>query len=107
MKSSKKTAARPDRIVLEANVEEQPTGELQLSAGFSSIESFILAASIRQRNFRGRGQTIGAGVNYSRFSRSFNISFTEAYLFDRNISGAGIDLYRRDFNSFNFPWQRS
>lgn len=93
--------SQPDRIILEANIQEQPTGELQLSAGFSSIESFILSASIRQRNFRGRGQTIGAGINYSRFSRSFNVSFTEPYLFDRNIS-TGIDIYRRDFNNFGF-----
>ncbi|HAU22773.1 MAG TPA: outer membrane protein assembly factor BamA, partial [Erythrobacter sp.] len=92
--------SQPDRIVLEANVEEQPTGELQLSAGFSSLESFILSASIRQRNFRGRGQTIGASVNYSRYSRSAQLSFTEPYLFDRNIS-AGLDVFRRDFNSFN------
>ncbi len=91
----------PDRIVLEANVEEQPTGELQFSAGFSSIEQFILAGSIRQRNFRGRGQTIGLSVNYSQFSRSAQVSFTEPYVFDRNIS-AGVDIYRRDFNSFNF-----
>ena len=91
----------PDRIVLEANVQEQPTGELQFSAGFSSIEQFILAASIRQRNFRGRGQTIGLSVNYSQFSSQAQISFTEPYVFDRNIS-AGLDIYRRDFNSFNF-----
>ena len=90
-----------DRIILEANVQEQPTGELQLSAGFSSIESFILSASIRQRNFRGRGQTVGASVNYSRFSRSAQLSFSEPYLFDRNIS-AGLDVFRRDLNSFNF-----
>ncbi|MEQ5788803.1 outer membrane protein assembly factor BamA [Erythrobacter sp. NFXS35] len=91
----------PDRIVLEANVEERPTGELQFSAGFSSIEQFILAGSIRQRNFRGRGQTVGLSVNYSQFSRSAQVSFSEPYLFDRNIS-AGVDIYRRDFNSFNF-----
>ena len=91
----------PDRIILEANVEERPTGELQFSAGFSSIEQFILAGSIRQRNFRGRGQTIGLSLNYSQFSRSAQISFQEPYMFDRNIS-AGIDIYRRDFNSFNF-----
>lgn len=96
-----KEGSRPDLIILEANVQEQATGELQLSAGFSSIESFILAGSIRQRNFRGRGQTIGASVNYSRFSRSAQLSFSEPYLFDRNIS-AGIDVYRRDLNSFNF-----
>ena len=91
----------PDRIILEANVEERPTGELQFSAGFSSIEQFILAGSIRQRNFRGRGQTIGLSVNYSQFSRSAQVSFSDPYIFDRNISG-GIDIYRRDFNSFNF-----
>lgn len=93
--------SQPDRIVLEANVQEQPTGELQLSAGFSSIERFILSASVRQRNFRGRGQTVGLSVNWSRFSRSASISFNEPYLFDRNIS-AGIDIFRREFNSFNF-----
>ncbi|MFV0643001.1 MAG: outer membrane protein assembly factor BamA [Sphingomonadaceae bacterium] len=96
-----KQGAEEDRIVLEANVEEQATGELQLSAGFSSLESFILAASIKQRNFRGRGQTVGANVNWSRYSRSAGISFTEPYVFDRNIS-FGADIYRRDLNSFNY-----
>jgi outer membrane protein insertion porin family len=98
---SQTEGSAPDRIVLEANIEELPTGELQFSAGFSSIEQFILAGSIRQRNFRGRGQTVGLSLNYSQFSRSAQISFTEPYVFDRNIS-AGIDIYRRDFNSFNF-----
>ncbi|GAB5349649.1 outer membrane protein assembly factor BamA [Alteriqipengyuania sp. 357] len=92
--------ADPDRIILEANVEEQPTGELQLSAGFSSLESFLFAGSIRQRNFRGRGQTIGLSAQVSRFSNSVNLSFSEPYMFDRNIS-LGVDLYRRDVNSFN------
>jgi outer membrane protein insertion porin family len=93
----------PDRIVLEANIEEQPTGELQLSAGFSSIEQFILAGSIRQRNFRGRGQTIGLSVNYSRYSKSANISFSEPYVFDRNIS-MGADIYHREFDNERFTF---
>ncbi len=91
----------PDRIILEANVEERPTGELSLSAGFSSIESFILQGSIRQRNFRGQGQSLTASVNYSSFSRSVELGFTEPYLFDRNISVAGR-IFRSDLNSFNF-----
>jgi len=91
----------PDRIVLQANVEEKSTGELQLSAGFSSLERFIVNASIRQRNFRGKGQELRASVNYSTFSRSVELGFTEPYLFDRNIAIGG-DIFRRDFNSFNF-----
>ena len=94
----------PDRVVLKADIEEKPTGELQLSAGFSSIESFILQASVQQRNFRGRGQTVGASVSYSRYSKSAQLSFTEPYVFDRNIS-FGADIYRRDYNNFNFSGQ--
>ena len=88
----------PDRIILQANVQEEPTGELSLSAGYSSLESFIFSASIRQNNFRGRGQTASASVNWSSYSRSGSVGFTEPYLFDKNIA-AGIDLYRQDYNN--------
>ena len=97
----RKEGSTPDRIVLETNVEEKPTGELSLSAGFSSIENFLLQGSIRQRNFRGLGQQLSASVNYSSYSKSIELGFTEPYLFDRNISVGGT-VYRRDLNSFNF-----
>ncbi len=96
-----KQGSAPDRIILEANVEEKATGELQLSAGFSSVENFILQASVRQRNFRGKGQELRASVSYSSYSQSIELGFTEPYLFDRNIA-VGVDLFRRDLNSFNF-----
>ena len=99
--TEQKQGTAPDRIILEANVEEKPTGQLQLSAGYSSLESFIFQASIEQRNFRGRGQTVGLSVDYSRYTRSVQASFTEPYLFDKNVS-FGMDIYRRDQNSFNF-----
>lgn len=97
----RKEGSAPDRIILETNVEEKPTGELSLSAGFSSIENFLLQGSIRQRNFRGLGQQLQASVNYSSYSKSVELGFTEPYLFDRNISLGG-SVYRRDLNSFNF-----
>ncbi|NWM60012.1 BamA/TamA family outer membrane protein, partial [Escherichia coli] len=76
-------------IVLKANVEERANGELTLSAGFSSLEQFILQASIRQRNFRGMGQTVSASVDYSTYSKSVELGFTEPYLFDKNIALGG------------------
>jgi outer membrane protein insertion porin family len=96
-----KPGATPDRVALEANLEEKPTGQLQLSAGYSSLESFIFQASIQQNNFRGRGETIGATVNYSAYSKAVVLNFTEPYVADRNVS-LGFDLYRRDSSSFNF-----
>jgi outer membrane protein insertion porin family len=96
-----KPGSAPDRIVLEANVEEKSTGELQLSAGYSSLERFIFNFSIRQRNFRGKGQELRASVAYSNYSKSIELGFTEPYLFDRNIALGG-DIFRKDYNSFNF-----
>ncbi len=98
---AQKQGTAPDRVVLEANVEEKSTGELQLSAGYSSLEKFIVNASIRQRNFRGKGQELRASVSYSTYSKSVELGFTEPYLFDRNIALGG-DIFRRDYNSFNY-----
>jgi outer membrane protein insertion porin family len=91
----------PDRVVLNVDVEEKSTGELQLSAGYSSLERFVISASIAQRNFMGKGQQLQAGVNYSRYSKSVQLGFTEPYLFDKQILLGG-EIFRRDYNSFNF-----
>ncbi len=90
----------PDQVVLGVDVEEKATGELQLSAGYSSLESVVLAASLSQRNFLGKGQTASAGINWSRYSRSAQLGFTEPYLFDKAILLGG-DIYRRDYSSYN------
>ena len=90
----------PDRVVLGLDVEEKSTGELQLSAGYSSLEKFIVSATIAQRNFLGKGQEVNAGVNWSRYSRSAQIGFVEPYLLDKNILLGG-EIYRRDYNSFS------
>jgi len=91
----------PDRVVLNANVEEKATGELSLSAGYSSLERFIIQAGITQRNFRGKGQELRANVDYSVYSKSVSLGFTEPYLFDKNVA-VGVDIFRRDYNSFNY-----
>jgi len=96
-----KPGSAPDRTVLEANVEEKSTGELQVSAGYSSLEKFIVDLSIRERNFMGKGQEVRAGVSYSTYSKSVELGFTEPYVFDKNIA-VGFDVFRRDYNSFNF-----
>ena len=98
---TQKPGSAPDRVVLETNVEERSTGELNLSAGFSSLERFILQASIRQRNFRGKGQELRASASLSQFSKSIELGFTEPYLFGKTIAVGG-DLFRRDLNQFNF-----
>jgi len=97
----KQTQVAPDRVALGLDVEEKSTGQLSLSAGYSSLERFILSASVEQSNFRGMGQILNAGVNWSRYSRSVQLGFTEPYFLDKPILFGG-DIYRRDYNSFNY-----
>jgi outer membrane protein insertion porin family len=48
----------------------------------------------------GKGQELNAGINYSRYSRSVQLGFSEPYLFDRQIALGG-EIYRRNSSSFN------
>jgi len=96
-----KPGSGPDRIVLEANVEDKPTGELQLSAGYSSVEEIIINGAIRQRNFRGLGQELRLSASYSQFATSIEAGFTEPYFLDRNIALGG-DVFRRDYSSYRY-----
>ena len=97
---SQKQGSSPDKVILEVPVEEKATGQLQVSAGYSSLERFIVSLSIAQSNFMGKGQEVRASVDYSIYSKSIDIGFTEPYLFDHNIAVGG-DIFRRDYNSFN------
>jgi outer membrane protein insertion porin family len=90
-----------DRVILNLDVEERSTGELQLSAGYSSLEKFILSTSVAQRNFMGKGQILQTGVSYSKYSKTIQAGFTEPYLFDKSILLGG-EIFYRDYNSFNY-----
>jgi len=96
-----KQGSAPDRVILETNLEEKSTGSLQVSAGYSSLEKFIVSAQIQQANLMGKGQEVRAGVDWSIYNKSVNLGFTEPYLFDHNIA-LGVDVFRRDYNSFNY-----
>ena len=90
----------PDRIVLGVNVEEKSTGQVSLSGGYSSLEQFVLQLAVAQQNFMGKGQTVNASINYSRYSRGVQLGFIEPYFLDKPILLGG-ELYRRDYRSFN------
>ncbi len=93
--------SRPDRIVLDVNVEEQATGELNVGAGFSSIENFIFDFSIRQRNLFGKGQDLRLGLRLSSRSQEIDLGFTEPYFLGRRIS-AGFDIFARRIDNSQF-----
>ena len=93
--------SQPDRLILDVAVEEQATGELNLGAGFSSLENFIFDFSVRQRNFQGRGQDLRLGLRLSGTRQEIDLGFTEPYFLGRRVA-AGFDIFARRIDSSNF-----
>jgi outer membrane protein insertion porin family len=82
----------PDRTGLQVKVEEQPTGELSFSAGYSSIDKLVVDLGITQRNFRGRGENVRGRISVGSLRQQIDASFTEPRWLGRDLS-AGVDLY--------------
>lgn len=83
----------PDRTVIEVEVTERSTGELSIGAGFSTADGPIGDISLRERNLLGRGQELVISGTLSGSSSQISLSFTEPYLFERDLSG-GFDIFR-------------
>ncbi|CAO3420554.1 Outer membrane protein assembly factor YaeT [Azospirillum doebereinerae] len=95
----------PDRSVVNVEVAEQSTGEISVGAGFSTSDGPLGDFSIRERNLLGRGQDLRFGATISGVRQEYDVSFTEPYFLDRDLS-AGVDVFRvrrdyQDESSFN------
>jgi outer membrane protein insertion porin family len=91
-----------EKINVNIEVQERPTGTFQVGAGFSSIENFIATAQVQQANLFGNGQSLALQAQVSGLRQLVNIRFFEPYLFDSDFSMA-LDLYDqlRIYNDFS------
>jgi outer membrane protein insertion porin family len=87
----------PDRSVINVNVSEQPTGELSVGAGFSSVDSFTVNLGISERNFRGRGQNVVARLEWGSLRQQVDFRFTEPKFLGRDLR-AGFDLFHSRYD---------
>lgn len=88
---------RPDQSILTVEVEEKATGELSFGAGISTLDGLLGDVSISERNLLGRGQSLRLRVTFSSRRQEIDLSFTEPYFLDRNLS-AGFDVFRRSID---------
>ena len=87
----------PDRSVVNVTVEEQPTGELSVGAGFSSVDSFTVNLGISERNFRGRGQNVVSRLEWGSLRQQIDFRFTEPKFLGRDVR-AGFDLFHMRYD---------
>ncbi|EJL94186.1 Beta-barrel assembly machine subunit BamA [Herbaspirillum sp. CF444] len=75
-----------DQIDVNMKVEEKPTGNIMIGAGFSQTDKLSLTGSISQENAFGSGNTVGIDINTSSRYRTIAVSQTNPYFTDDGIS---------------------
>ncbi|EMP57015.1 outer membrane protein [Marinobacter santoriniensis NKSG1] len=83
-----------DQVDVNYSVEEQPTGSLSASVGFSQSSGVILGANVSENNFFGSGKRVSFGVNVSNAVKSANVSYLDPYYTVDGVS-RGFSLFAR------------
>ena len=76
-----------ERLVdLTFNVEERPTGQASMGAGYSDRDKLVGQIGLRIPNFRGMGQNLDFSWEFGTRREQFLVGFTEPWLFDTPTS---------------------
>lgn len=87
-------AGEPDKVALDVNVKERPTGALSLGVGYSQVDKLVLSGSISQNNLFGTGNALTLAANTGKTNRLLSLSYTNPYFTPDGVS-RGFDLYYR------------
>ncbi|EGP18830.1 hypothetical protein GME_14610 [Halomonas sp. TD01] len=86
---------QPDLLDVTYNVEEQPSGSISASVGFSQSAGVIYGVGLAQNNFLGTGNRVNVGAQRSDTFTSVNFAFTDPYWTLDGIS-RGYNLFYRE-----------
>ncbi|MGI9395834.1 MAG: outer membrane protein assembly factor BamA [Boseongicola sp.] len=75
-----------DQVVVDVDVEEQPTGSLTFGGTYSTDNGFALSVGFSERNFLGRGQSLAVRVDSGSENTDSVISFREPAFLGRDLA---------------------
>src|SRR5207248_1283346 len=101
-----KTAAEANKVDVKLKLEEQNRNQLTFGAGVSEFEGVFGQLSFQTANFMGRGESLLTSVQSGSRAQNYSLSFTEPFLFDRNITG-GAQIFKTDIRYIGQFTQKS
>jgi outer membrane protein insertion porin family len=93
----------PDRVVVNVDVEDQPTGQFSVAGGYSTSDGFVAEVSLSESNFLGRGQYVRVAGSLGQYASGVEFSFTEPYFLDRRLA-AGFDLFSKQQDNTRYSY---
>ena len=88
----------PDQVVVNVDVEEQPTGSLSFGVSYSVANGTGFNIGFSESNFLGRGQSLSLSLNSGTDNQNSSFSFTEPALLGRDLSFSFGGYYRTSDN---------
>ena len=90
-----------DQVDLLVKVKEASTGTISLGGGYGSYEGLMINASISDKNLLGTGITGSFGVDVSKISQNYNLSFVNPRLWD-SLYSLGLNFYKRKYEYIDY-----
>jgi outer membrane protein insertion porin family len=75
----------PDQVIVNVDVEEQPTGSLTFGVSYGADTGVGFTAAFSESNFLGRGQTVGLSIGTATDNKSGSLTFVEPAFLDRDL----------------------
>jgi outer membrane protein insertion porin family len=92
----------PDQVVVNVDVEEQPTGSLSLGLSYSVNDGTGVNLGFSETNFLGRGQSLALSISTASDNQNSSFSFTEPALLGRDLRFSVGAYYRTSENDNAF-----
>jgi outer membrane protein insertion porin family len=97
VKVTTEPGSTPSEQVLVFEVDERHTGTISLGAGYSSVDYLMGYLQLTQANLFGNGQSVSLQWELGALRQSWQMSFTEPWLFDSPVS-FGVDVWNINKN---------
>ncbi len=98
---STEQGSTPDQSIVKVDVKEQPTGDLSIRAGYSSLDKTTFSFGINEKNFLGTGRALNLSTSLSGSQANYEIGLTEPYFMNRDLRGnASVFSNQQKSNDF-------
>lgn len=93
-----------DQVVVDVNVEEQPTGSLSFGVSYGVTTGLGFAASFSESNFLGRGQFLSVALSTGVNAANSNLTFIEPAFLGRDLKfrfSAYYNTSEQDYENYD------
>ncbi len=86
---------RDDQVDVTFEVEEQPSGSISATLGYSQGWGLVVGGNYQENNVLGTGNSLGVGLSYSSYQKSASFNFFDPYYTVDGVSRGYNAYFRR------------